>query len=253
MSTFYETDRAVSEYLLFHYGTPEETLPYGGGPAAALNYPARCVSCFSETIAYSAGMRALDLGCAVGRATFELARYCGEAVGVDCSERFIDCASWLRAEGKVVYRRLEQGELTQAAVARVPAEIDRCRVRFEQGNAMFPREGLGTFDVVLLANLLDRLVEPARCLEALAGLVKPGGFAVITSPYTWLEEFTPREHWLGAKMTSAGETTTFDALRQRLRPNFELRQTADLPFLLREHARKYQWSVAQGTLWLRRE
>ena len=26
-SSYYESDRAVSEYLLFHYGTAEETLP----------------------------------------------------------------------------------------------------------------------------------------------------------------------------------------------------------------------------------
>ena len=41
---FYETERALSEYLLFHYGSPEQILPWAFGPATALDYPARCVS-----------------------------------------------------------------------------------------------------------------------------------------------------------------------------------------------------------------
>ena len=43
-SDCYETERAVSEYLLFHYGTPEQVLPWPFGPSAALDYPVRCVT-----------------------------------------------------------------------------------------------------------------------------------------------------------------------------------------------------------------
>ena len=41
---FYETERAVAEYLLLHYGSPEQLLPYAFGPVGALNFPARCVT-----------------------------------------------------------------------------------------------------------------------------------------------------------------------------------------------------------------
>ena len=71
---FYETDRAVSEYLLFHYGRSEEVLPYDFGPVSALHYPVRCVSECLDAASLPASARALDLGCAVGRASFELAR-----------------------------------------------------------------------------------------------------------------------------------------------------------------------------------
>ena len=42
----YETDLLVNEYLLFHYGTAEDQLPYAFGPKEALFYPVRCVSEF---------------------------------------------------------------------------------------------------------------------------------------------------------------------------------------------------------------
>ena len=251
MITFYESDRALSEYLLFHYGSQEETLPYADGPVAALDYPSRCVQHFADLIGYQESFRALELGCSVGRASFELARQCGEVLGIDNSERFIECARRLQAEGTVTYRYAEQGKATREAVAKVPPEIDRRRVHFELGDAMFPRIGLGTFDVVLLANLIDRLPEPARCLSQLPGLIKPGGFAVITSPYTWLEAYTPKEHWLDEPTPTEDSLHPPSPLRRIMKPHFKLQQVTNLPFLIREHARKFQWSMAQGTLWRR--
>ena len=41
---FYETNKALSEYLLFHYGKPDEVLPWGFGPSNSLNYPVRCIT-----------------------------------------------------------------------------------------------------------------------------------------------------------------------------------------------------------------
>ncbi len=37
----YETNKAVAEYLMFHFGAPEDVLPYANGPKAALDFPAR--------------------------------------------------------------------------------------------------------------------------------------------------------------------------------------------------------------------
>jgi hypothetical protein len=74
---------------------------------------------------------------------------------------------------------------------------------------------------------------------------------LIASPYTWLSEFTPTQEWLGAIQTWS-ETTTLRAIQEKLGNEFELVSSKDLPFLIREHARKYQWSVAQASLWLKR-
>ena len=252
MTPFYESDRAVSEYLLFHYGSQTEILPYEDGPVAALDYPVRCVTRFAGTIQYREGMRALDLGCAVGRSTFELARYCGKVVGIDFSERFIRCADQLRDTGEIPYSYVDHGELTQEGRARVPESIDRTRVRFETGDAMNLRTDLGMFDVVLMANLIDRLVDPAKCLQALASVVLSGGYVVLTSPYTWLEEYTEKGKWIGGKSVGGVACSTDDALCGVMGDSFDLVERADLPFLIREHVRKYQWSVARGTLWRRR-
>jgi putative 4-mercaptohistidine N1-methyltranferase len=243
----YETDKLLSEYLLFHYGEPEEILPHESGPRSAFGFPVRCVSECVDAAKLPANARALDLGCAVGRASFELARLCNSVIGIDYSARFIEAAIELKMRGELAYRRVEEGDIATPLVARAPAGIARERVNFEAGDAMNLRDDLGAFEVLLMANLIDRLREPRRCLDRLPGLVRPGGQLIITSPYTWLDEFTPRENWLGGR-----DCRTLDTLQAELAKDFQFVGARDMPFLIREHARKFQWSVAEASIWVRR-
>jgi len=244
----YESDRLVREYLLFHYGEPDEVLPWKHGPREALGFAARCVRELLNSSSVGRDARALDVGCAVGRSSFELAGHCREVIGIDYSQAFVAAAAKVRTEGAVVYEYAVEGDRTAQATARVPAGIDVSRVSFEVGNAMNLRADLGAFDVVLAANLLCRLPDPRVFLARLPELVKPGGQLLLTTPFTWLAEFTAREKWIGG----TGESESVDELTQLLEPHFELKLSKELPFLIREHARKYQWSVAWGTRWVRK-
>ena len=51
MSAIYETDKLLAEYLLFHYGLPEEILPGShsvpAGMREALDFPGRTVARFT--------------------------------------------------------------------------------------------------------------------------------------------------------------------------------------------------------------
>ncbi|MFZ9938252.1 MAG: methyltransferase type 12, partial [Luteolibacter sp.] len=62
MTAIYETDRLLAEYLLFHYGAPEEILPSAAavpaGMRAALDFPCRTAARFTPGIV----ARGLDLG-----------------------------------------------------------------------------------------------------------------------------------------------------------------------------------------------
>lgn len=247
---YYDSDRAVSEYLLFHYGGYEHRLP--AALADALLFPARCVSQCLDPARLPARARALDLGCAVGRSSFELARHCAQVIGIDFSAQFVRVATHLRDKGSIDFNSTEEGELTQARRAVVPPEIERNRATFEQGDAVHLRSGLGEFAVVLMANLIDRLDNPAKCLEQLPALVKPGGQLIITSPYTWLTEYTPRKNWLGGFMRDNRPVETLDALEMSLDRDFGLVRRLDLPFVIREHARKFQLGFSEATVWLRR-
>jgi len=246
---YYDSETALSEYLLFHYGGLEHRIP--GALADALQFPVRCVSECLDAARLPPRARALDLGCAVGRSSFELARRCAQVIGIDFSASFISVATHLRDNGSFHFNYIEEGGLTRPHCAFVPPAIRREQVNFERGDAVNLRSGLGPFDVVLMANLIDRVDNPAKCLERLPGLLEAGGQLVITSPYTWLAEYTPRENWLGGFMRDGRPVKTFDTLKKTLAPHFELSRRQDLSFVIREHARKYQLGFAEATCWIR--
>ena len=249
---YYDSERGASEYLLFHYGAIGLRPPPGWLQEGALEFPARCVSQTLDIARLPDAARALDLGCAVGRSSFELARHCAEVIAIDYSRKFIALANRLRQRRSLSYKSFEEGELTQARRAVVPPDIDRSRVKFETGDAMHLRRDLGEFDVVFMANLIDRLDEPLRCLERLPNLLRPEGQLIVASPYTWLANYTPPRNWLGGFASGGRRVRTFDALRRILSPHFKLARRMDVPFLLREHARKYQLGISEASSWVRR-
>ena len=105
MSTgFYESDAAVAQYLLFHYGTPEQICPLLPEARTACGFPVRCVTEPLQHVTLNKRTRALDLGCAVGRSSFELARYFDEVVGIDFSARFVAAAERMRKQRLITIR-----------------------------------------------------------------------------------------------------------------------------------------------------
>jgi len=243
---FYESDAAVEQYLLFHYGTPEQICPLLPEAQMACGFPARCVSESLRDLALKKRTRALDLGCAVGRSSFELRRHFDEVLGIDFSARFVASAQWMQRERRVTVHAPREGSTCDELALELPEGLVTDSIHFERGDACALRDDLGKFDLVLMANLIDRLPDPARCLAHLPKLIEPGGWLVITSPYTWLEEYTPRDKWL-----DRGEGT-LAALKETLAPAFDLQRAFDLPFLIREHRRKFQWSIAEASVWRRR-
>src|SRR6185369_569810 len=164
----------------------------------------------------------------------------------------VDAARHLQKHGLLNFSYVEEGNLTLPATASVPQGIDRHRVIFEEGDAHTLPPDLGAFDVVLMANLIDRLHAPLSCLRQLPKLLNPGGQLIITSPCTWLEEFTPPENWLGGFQRGGERIKTLDTLKANLSPHFDLATRKDMPLLIREHARKFQWSVAEASIWIRK-
>lgn len=244
--SFYETNKAISEYLLFHYGKDDSF----NGPSEALNFAKRCAQ-LSTRHPLKHG-RALDLGCAVGRSACELSAYFEETIGIDFSHGLIDAAERIRDGASLEAEIATEGDLFETITLQRPTPTRPHCLQFQQGDAMNLPPELGTFDFVLMANLIDRLPDPARCLSDIGKSVNQGGILAITSPYTWLEEYTPKHNWLGGFIRDGEPVKSYDTLRKILNADFEEVEDFDMPFLIREHDRKNQYSIAHATLWRRR-
>lgn len=250
----YETNALVDQYMLMHFGSEQEQ--QDSQISASVGHPS-CGNLILHTVElmrqYATGKdSALDLGCAVGRASFELARYFSKVSAVDYSRAFVRAANTLKREGQRDYLRQETGTYTTALQARLDSEIDRSKVKFLMGNAaelkkVAFREASGPFDAILLSNLLCRLSDPQVCLQQFVAddsFLAKGGILVIASPNTWSTQFTAKDKFLDG----ASNEQTIARLAAELH-NFELLHEEDFPFMLREHRRKYEYIVSQITVW----
>ena len=241
----YEKDDMVAQYIEFHYGDS-----YFGVP----NFP---VACIAEASSHWQGrkmQRALDIGCATGRSSFELARQYEHVDALDFSARLIQAPTALQASGIQRFALQDEGDLVtykEVTIEELGYQDIKDKVSFMQGDACNLPEKFADYDMVFAGNLIDRLYDPALFLNLIKGRIRQGGLLVITSPYTWLAEFTDKDKWLGGFKADTGESyTTLDGLRETLAPEFQqLGTETDVPFVIRETRRKYQHSVAQLTVW----
>ena len=248
-ATSYESDDVLNEYMLMHYGSADDLMPYAFGPREAVEFPRRSAELGLDW-AKKLGLpiaRALDVGCAVGGATFRLAAAASsEVVGVDLSARFIDAASELQKTGYRKYFRKDEGDLGAWLEAKVgPPEV-LTKVHFRRGDACALPPDLGEFDLVLLANLLCRIPSPRSCLSRMSGergLVRPGGLLVLTTPFTWSDAYTPKAAWLGGREVAQAAKWSRVGLLELLSKDFELLEQTSLPLVIREHSRKFQYIV----------
>ncbi|MDO9519144.1 MAG: 5-histidylcysteine sulfoxide synthase [Pseudohongiella sp.] len=251
----YETDALLNQYMLFHYASADEQQDN----AISRNVGHPYTPPFMQTMAALVRQFAasddvvLDLGCAVGRASFELARDFNKVIGLDYSEAFVGAAQLMQRQGSMAYERLETGRHTTKLIARVAPDIDRSRVSFIQGDAArLKAAGLdqpAQFDAVLLSNLMCRLPDPAACLRQFTGaasVLKENGVLVLASPNSWMEQYTDPSRFLDG----ADSEATLAQLAALL-PGFELVYQQDLPFMIREHRRKYEYVISQVSVWRR--
>jgi putative 4-mercaptohistidine N1-methyltranferase len=245
-ASHYETDKLLSEYAEFHYGDE-----YFGVP----NFSTALVNVGMGAMVDKPRHTALDIGCASGRATFELARYFERVTGVDFSARFIGQGVQLAHSGTLRYTLADEGELVSYH-ARSLADLDlqdvAHKVEFFQGDACNLKEQFTGYDFILAANLIDRLYSPAKFLRHIHERLNIGGVLLLASPYTWLTEHTPREEWIGGFKKDGENFTTLDGLIQVLGEHFSLIGDAqEVPFVIRETKRKYQHTLSEVTLWQR--
>ena len=177
-------------------------------------------------------------------------------VGIDFSARFIQAGAKLAETGALRYTMPDEGELVSYHERRLDAlglAETAGRVEFWQGDACNLKDVFTGFDLILAANLIDRLYSPRRFLADVTRRLNPGGLLLLASPYTWLEEHSKREEWIGGFKKDGESYTTLDGLKDLLAADFELVQGPQaVPFVIRETRRKHQHTLSELTIWRKR-
>ncbi len=238
----YESDALVSQYCEFQYGETH----FGVENFAIAT--AKVATKFAKN-----RIKALDLGCATGRATYELAKEFDEVEGIDFSVRFVQVGAKLKDDGYLAFSFIEEGELVtqkRVSIEELGYENLKNKVSFWQGDACNLKPNFNSYDLVMATNLIDRLYNPRLFLDTIDERLNKDGILVITSPYTWQESSTAKEFWLGGYRDENGDDVrTLDTLKRILGLKFELVHTQDLEFVIKETRRKYQHTISELSVW----
>lgn len=139
----------------------------------------------------------VDLGCAVGRGSFEAAR-CGAelVVGVDLNFSMLRMAERLRRSGRAVFPLRRVGIVHDRFDHPAPG-LPSERVSFWCCDVGVLPFGDAAFDGALMLNLLDCVPSPLALLCEAGRVLAEGAPALFSSPYDWSAQATPPVQWFG--------------------------------------------------------
>jgi SAM-dependent methyltransferase/uncharacterized protein YbaR (Trm112 family) len=139
----------------------------------------------------------VDLGCAAGRATHELAlRTSDFVVGVDLSFALLRLAEVARHDGRASFPLRRVGLVFDRRDIAIPS-VPRERMSYwccDVDNLPFAD---ATFSGALSLNVLDCVVSPLQHVIEMGRVLSAGASALMSTPYDWSATATPVAQWLG--------------------------------------------------------
>ena len=216
-SAYDATRQHLSSYTWDHYGDldpAEVSGAPGNGPR-----PGSVVRLLDRLLALAGelpeGPR-LDVGCSVGRTTFELAAHSNALVlGVDLNFAMLRLASSGLRRGTVRYPRRRVGVVYDRRDLTVDFSGAE-RVDFWACDAQALPFPVASFAAAVSLNVIDCVASPLAALETLARNLKPHGKAMIASPYDWSPGATPVESWLGGHSQRGEDRGATEPVLRRL-------------------------------------
>jgi len=230
-----EDRSTLSAYLDLHYGSEPGTGP--AGEAGTKSFWETFQSLLPEQ-AQRRYSRAVDLGCSVGRGTFELARVSELAVGIDSNFNAVSRAARFQRTGEVQYERRRRGRCFEQTTSPFrPAS----NTLFLVADALDPPFAPESFDCVTALNLLDSVTIPLILLGQMNALLRKGGDLLLCAAYAWRPDVTDPAEWLETDALD-GPSMLRRILRGEMLPQMQfsyelVREIPDIPWRLRHHDR----------------
>jgi SAM-dependent methyltransferase/uncharacterized protein YbaR (Trm112 family) len=202
-SWFDATRQHLSSYAWDHYAEfpPSDLIPSQPSIAPASARPGGAARLLATGLQYAAPFPAsagvLDVGCSVGRATFELAAHAQRpALGLDLNFTHLRLARDVARTG-IARFPLKRAGLVYDQRAHAVNHPAAALADFWLADASALPLASGSAAAVSALNLLDCTSAPLLVLNEFARVLAPAGQAVVATPYDWSAAVGPPATWLG--------------------------------------------------------
>jgi len=215
---YYEDQAILRSYDQFHFGE---------GLLGVKNFPQRMAEvCLEMCQKYRSGMTtALDAGCGPGRTALELCEKFDNVEAYDYSQGFVDMMNDNMKKRGISNLKAYQGD------SHKQAELTSEK-----------------FDLIFGCNLIDRLHNPESWLRQSKQMLRVGGLLVISSPYTWRDEHTNMDKWVGGFLKDGENYFTVDGLKEQMAPEYVLLEERKVPFVIPDKDGTYQYTYSNVTV-----
>lgn len=244
----YNSRGMLSSYLWSHY------CDIFGDPRATDAY--RVWSSFFT----QPGEVALDIGCAVGRLSFEMSNMHSRVIGIDTSVSFIQRARELMLEKRLAFDLIMEGFVTEKRECDFGERWQYDRVEFIVADALalpFPKN---MFSTVTSINILEKVPHPLKHLQDVNRVLqKHRSLFVFSDPFSWDETVSDPENWLGGRINGNQSYRGMDNVIRYLwgkgnvfDPPMEIQEKGDVTWKIRKTENLWEHINSQFVVGMRR-
>jgi uncharacterized protein YbaR (Trm112 family) len=143
---------------------------------------------------------ALDIGCAVGRLTFEMSKTHDRAVGIDTSISFIRAARDLAYRKRLEFDLIMEGHIMERQSCDLDPDFAFDTTEFIVADALALPFRSQRFATAGSVNILEKVPDPAKHLsEANRVMEKACARFLFSDPFSWDEAVSHADLWLGGR------------------------------------------------------
>ena len=207
----YNAPGMLSAYLWSHFG---DLL---GDPDATQAYQA-----------WSADFRpttgdALDVGCAVGRLSFEMAATHDHVIGLDTSIAFIRKAREILTSKQIAFDLIVEGHITEPRTYRFDESQGFTKVDFIVADALALPFRERAFATTAAINLLEKVPDPLKHLTEINRVLRDrSAMFLFSDPFSWDEAVSPPERWLSGNGNAHYSARGIDTMRRMFAGEFNV-------------------------------
>lgn len=226
----FETDQEISQSLERHYGQQHPSGVNNRSSAfislIANNSVVEAVNAITPWLSeLPAHGRALDLGCSVGRGSFELAKHFDHVDGIDFTARNIQHALRLKETGQTRFALMSEGEIVdyrEINVVNLGYEKLSKKLHFCQGDGLNLKPQFTGYDLIFCNLLLEHVYDPRRLLAQIHERLNPHGLLVINSNFQWQHHHEDKTKWLSGFKSKGENMIGVDGLAECLSKRYVL-------------------------------
>ena len=245
-SVFNNTRHHISSYAWDHYGELMSTDSLNHSETVVPGNATVCLTAGLNLLSKPLQTPSLDIGCAVGRTTFELAtKTNGLTLGIDVNFSMLRIAQQVLQKGDINYPLKRLGIIYDQQQYEVLLD-NKDKVDFWVCNALalpFDKESFGSITAL---NVLDVCANPRDLLVNIRNTLRQDGHSILATPYDWATG-VPLDNWIGGHAPHLEHQGNSESLLRELltpdKPNAvqKLRLIGEIehhPWHVRVHARR---------------